>query len=470
MKISTPNVILLTIDCLRFDHLGCYGYWRDTSPNIDNLASKGALFLEAISNGGITPFAFPSILASALPPLEEGEDREILRRNSTLAGLLKEAGYRTAAFHSNPYLARPFNYGKGFDIFEDSQGKMDAALKQKFKLEAKLAMRLKPLKASRFGRSVIRFLAKLWWLPNLFSSFVAGPPIIRAGGLTRQAIQSLATHKGKFFLWLHYMDVHRPYMPFPEYLSQFRTQPVSRRKMVILFHKIVENPSQLSPSEVTTLVDLYDADIKYVDDAVGRLLDSLGSDLSNTIVIVTADHGQEFEEHGKFGYQTLYDTLVHVPLIIAGPGIKGGTLVKQQVSLIDLAPTIADFLGIDNAPSFHGESLLPVIRSKREAVNGTISTTFRPGQRLIAYRIPGWKYILTESLDANDVVLAEELYDLTNDPGETKNLHGVDIEEAKRFQLEARNKLSQFKQLKSKEKTAYAKQRIKAKFKKLGKL
>ena len=93
MKISTPNVILLTIDCLRFDHLGCYGYWRDTSPNIDNLASKGALFLEAISNGGITPFAFPSILASALPPLEEGEDREILRRNSTLAGLLKEAGY-----------------------------------------------------------------------------------------------------------------------------------------------------------------------------------------------------------------------------------------------------------------------------------------------------------------------------------------------------------------------------------------
>ncbi|MBA7656482.1 hypothetical protein ES703_64408 [subsurface metagenome] len=231
-------------------------------------------------------------------------------------------------------------------------------------------------------------------------------------------------------------------MLFPKYLSQFRTHPVSRRKMVTLFYKLWEKPSQLSPSEVTTLVDLCDADIKYVDDAVGWLLDSLGGDLPNTIVIVTADHGEQYGEHGKFHLGTLYDETVHVPLIIAGPGIKGGTLVKQQVSLIDLAPTVADLIGIDNAPSFQGESLLPVVRGEREATNGTISTTFSPGRRLIAYRIPGWKYIRTESLDANDVVLTEEVYDLRSDPGETKNLHGVDIEEVKRFELEARNKLS----------------------------
>ncbi|MBA7618539.1 hypothetical protein ES703_25869 [subsurface metagenome] len=127
MKSDAPNVILLTIDCLRFDHLGCYDYWRDTSPNIDNLASRGALFLEAISNGGMTPSAFPSILASALPPLEAAEDREILRRSTTLAELLKKAGYHTAAFHSNPFLARPFHYGKGFDAFDDSLGKLSAA-------------------------------------------------------------------------------------------------------------------------------------------------------------------------------------------------------------------------------------------------------------------------------------------------------------------------------------------------------
>jgi len=470
MRVNAPNVVLLTIDCLRFDHLGCYGYSRDTSPNIDNLASKGTLFLEAISNGGKTAFAFPPILASALPPLKQDEDREILQRSTTLAELLKEAGYHTAAFHSNPCLARPFNYGKGFDIFEDSLGKMDAALKQKFKLQIKLITMLKPLKALRFGSSVIGFLAKLWRLPDIFSSFMAGPPIIRAEELTDQALQSLAAHRGKFFLWLHYMDVHRPYMPFSKYLSQFRTHPVSRRKMVTLFHKILENPDQISPPEVTTLVDLYDADIKYVDDAVGRLLDSLGGDLPNTIVIITADHGEEFGEHGEFGHETLYDGLVHVPLIMAGPGIKGGTLVKQQVSLIDLAPTIANLIGIDNAPSFRGESLLPVVRGEREVTDGTISTTFEPGQRFIAYRVPGWKYIRTESLDDNDAVLAEEVYDLRSDPGETRNLHGMDIEEVKRFELEARNKVLQFKQLKSEEKTAYEKQRVKAKLNKLGKL
>ena len=470
MEINAPNVVLLTIDCLRFDHLGCYGYSRDTSPNIDKLASRGALFLEAISNGAKTPYSFPSILASALPPLTQNEDREILRRSITLAQLLKEAGYHTAAFHSNPCLARPFNYGKGFDTFDDSLGKMDAARQQKFKLQMKLIMRLKPLKALRFGRSVVDFLAKLWRLPDSFSFLITGPPIVRGEELTRRALQWRAAHRGKFLLWLHYMDVHRPFMPLPKYLSQFRTQPVSRRKMVTLFHKILEKSSQLSPSEAATLVDLYDADIKYVDDAVGRLLDSLGSDLPNTIVVVTADHGEEFGERGKFGHETLYDGLVHVPLIMAGPGIKGGTLVKQQVSLIDLAPTIADLLGIDDTPSFHGESLLPVVKGERQTTNATISVNLEPGRRLIAYRTPGWKYIQTESRDTNDVVLAEEVYDLTNDPGETRNLHGVDIEEAKRFELEAKSKVSQFKQLKSEEKMAYEKQRIKAKLNKLGKL
>jgi len=470
MEVNAPNVILLTVDCLRCDHLGCYGYFRDTSPNINNLASKGALFLEAISNGGATSYSFPSILASALPPLKGGEDREILQRSTTLAEFLKEAGYHTAAFHSNPSLARPFNYGKGFNIFEDSLGKTDTILKQKFKVEGKLVPKVLSLEALRFGRLVVRFLAKLWRLHEFFY-MMAGPPIMRAEELTKRALQSLVAHQGKLFLWLHYMDVHSPYMPFPRYLSQFRTQSVSQRKMVTLSHKILENPGQLSPSEVTMVVDLYDASIKYIDDAIGRLLDSLASDLSNTIVIVSADHGEEFGEHGKFSHETLYDGLVHVPLIIAGPGIKGGTLVKQQVSLIDLVPTIADLVGIDNAQSFRGKSLLPVVEGEREAINGTISTNIPPRQRLfIAYRVPGWKYILTESLDGSDAVLAEEVYDLGSDPGETRNLHGMDVEEAERFELEARNKLLQFKQLKSEEKTAYEKQRIKTKLNKLGKL
>ena len=448
--------------------MGCYGYSRNTTPNIDNLASRGALFLEAISNGGNTPSAFPSILASALPPLKRDEYKETSQRSTTLAELLKEAEYHTVGFHSNPYLARPFHYDKGFDIFDDSLGKMDGLRKQKFKVETKLIRKLKPLEGSRFGW-LVRFLGKLWRLSAFFYMMI-GPPFVRAEELIKGALQSLTIHQGKFFLWLHYMDAHAPYMPPPEYLSQFRTQPVSQRKIATMFRKIMGNPSQVSPSEVTMLVDLYDASIKYVDDFIGRLLDSLGSDLSNTIIIITADHGDELGEHGNFGHQTLYDGLLHVPLIIAGAGIKSGTLVKQQVSLIDLAPTVTNLIGIDNAQSFWGESLLPVIRGEREATNGTISTRVPPGEKRIAYRVPDWKYIRIESLDGNNVMLAEEVYDLRSDPGETKNLHGVDIEEAKRFELEARNKLLQFKQLKIEEKMAYEKRRIKAKLNKLRKL
>ena len=126
-----PNILLLTIDCLRADHLGCYGYSRDTSPNIDRLASKGALFLEAISNGGRTPASFPSILASQLPPLEWEEHKQIMQRAPTLAGILKKAGYQTAAFLSNPFLTKFFHYDKGFNVFEDDLGIIsDQTLKQ----------------------------------------------------------------------------------------------------------------------------------------------------------------------------------------------------------------------------------------------------------------------------------------------------------------------------------------------------
>jgi arylsulfatase A-like enzyme len=255
MKADAPNIVLITVDCLRFDHLGCYGYNQDITPNIDDLASRGTLFLQAVSNGGHTSSAFPSILASALPPLDKAEDREIMRRSTTLAEVLKEAGYHTAGFHSNPNLAHPFNYGKGFDTFEDSLGRVSAIQKQRWRLEK--------LKESKFGRSAVKFLIRLWWLSGAADIFMGGRPAMRAGELTAQVIEWLGAHQGRFFFWLHYMDGHIPYMPLPQYLGQLRTQPVSRRRMVSLSYKARGKPSQLSSSELATLIDLYDAEIRW---------------------------------------------------------------------------------------------------------------------------------------------------------------------------------------------------------------
>jgi len=364
------NVLLLTIDCLRFDHLGCYGYQRGTSPNIDRLASRGTLFLEAISSGGNTPTAFPSILASALPPLDESEFRTVIQKHTALAELFHKARYRTAAFHSNPWLSRLFNYNKGFDIFEDNLRRVKA-LRAQMRIVA-MTQRIKLIPTSE---TFLGFLRKIYrWIFYVLLPTLRGQDTVAAEEINQRAVSWLGSHNGNFFLWLHYMDVHAPCVPPQKYARQFHGHRVSRYEMSRLFQKVSSKSTQLSPSEIEKLKDLYDAEIKYVDDAIGWLLDKAGSRLENTIVIVTADHGDAFGEHGKFFHGTsLYEEILRVPLIIAGPGIEAGAVVRQQVSLLDLAPTIVGLLGLGKVHTFHGESLLPLIdeirRFKEEAIN-----------------------------------------------------------------------------------------------------
>jgi arylsulfatase A-like enzyme len=453
------NVVLITIDALRYDHLECYGYHRDTSPNIDALAARGVKFLQAISNGGHTPTAFPSILASALPPLQQLSGRASLQPNVMLAELLKGAGYSTVAFHSNPYLSRLHGYDRGFDTFDDSLSNISLR-----GLRLRLRGWVSP--DTLIGRT----RDKVGKMLRPVMQHVGERAIVSAEEITSKAISWLEAHDGKFFLWLHYMDVHQPYLPASKYARYFSDQPVSRREMYALYCKMISEPRQLSVSEVETIMGLYDAEVRYVDEVIGLLLDKLGSHSSNTFMIVTADHGDEFGEHGRFGHHSVYDGILRVPLIITGPGIKGGTLVKQQVGLIDLAPTILDIVGIDCPRSFEGKSLIPRMEEERDK-EGTISTIIHPelGRRDIAYRTTSWKYIRTERLD-DGLAVAEEVYDLTNDPGETKSLHGADMGEVRKFELEAKDKIAQFKRLKVEESTDYEKQRIRGKLSKLGKL
>ncbi len=458
MPVPRPNIILITIDSLRSDHLGCYGYHRNTSPNIDSLASRGVLFREAISNGGHTPDAFPAILASVMPQVDRAG--AVSGPETTLAEQLKEAGYQTASYHSNPFLSRYYGYGRGFDTFSDSMGELSLIKGRIWMIS----------QAKRRGGLTAKAIGKLARILRPILFHFVRRPIITAEGITNQGLTWLKEHREGFFLWLHYMDVHHPYLPQAKYLREFRSQPISRKKMARLYRKMLKDPGKLSSSEVATLVDLYDADIRYVDDCIGSLLDSLGEELADTVVIVTADHGDEFGEHGRYGHQSLYDGIVRVPLIMAGPGIKGGIVVKQQVSLIDLAPTITDLVGLDSVTHFQGQSLLPVMKGQESTPRGTICILNKSdwGRRFIAYRTPNWKYIRTESLDEASTVLSEEVYDLRNDPQEGHNLHGS--EEARAFELEAVNRILEFKQLKREAKTANEMERIRARLKKIPKL
>jgi arylsulfatase A-like enzyme len=457
LDMVTPNIILITVDSLRRDHLGCYGYSRNTTPRIDVLASKGIRFLEAISSGGQTPQAFPAILASALPPLEKVQSSVMLRQDLVLAELLKQAGYYTAAFHINPYLSCFYGYNRGFDFFDDGFSQSDP------KGWWLWARRLADTQAGLMGKMINRALPMI---RPFFLRVLLWHPLIDAEEINRRALSWVENCEGNFFLWLHYMDVHHPYMPSDSYLSQFSDQHISRRKKMALHDKMLKNPQQLSRFEIETIVNLYDASIRYVDESIGMLLDSIEEHLPNTLVVITADHGDEFREHGKFSHESVYDEILRVPLVMVGPGIKGGMVVRQQVGLIDLAPTIVEFAGIGRVPSFRGRSLLPLIEGSEANSEGLVSTYVHPeGWAMVAYRVPDWKYMRTERLDGT--LLSEAIYDLNNDPSEASNLYGGNNEAANRFKLEAEQKIAQFKQIKVGQATAYEKQRIKAKLKKV---
>ena len=252
--------------------------------------------------------------------------------------------------------------------------------------------------------------------------------------------------QGPFFLWLHYMDVHFPYLPRVTHLGLVDHGRFALALLCLLLKRYAY------PRRV--LVDLYDDRIKDVDRILGRLLERLqaGGFLQDTVVVLTADHGEEFREHGGWVHGAkLYDELLRVPLLIKGPGLPQGVVVPEQVGLIDLAPTTLDLLGLtDKVDTFQGNSFLPWLRRDRDGppkefvyssevhVGGRWPPIWGEDHknkrlyRIRSCRSEGWKYIWDEEEDQ------EELYDLGLDPGETNNLAGVHPERLRQLRMAAR--------------------------------
>jgi len=427
------NLILLTIDCLRADHLGCLGYTKQTTPNLDNIARTGILFTQAISVGPSTRPSFLAICTSTYPQMYGGW-LYITASRTTIAQVLKEHGYCTAAFHTNPWVSSFFGYNKGFDTFDDGIPKLGS--------RRRLSM-LKELVKHRIARN-----ARLdYFVYHIFMVGMATRIIDKPKLLNQKAIAWLYDNPSNFFLWIHYMDAHEPYTPSSGFMS-----PLKAHRILRLNTKARKTPASLSAREVDELVAEYDARISHVDDAIGSLLATLRESgiLSNTFIIITADHGQQFMEHGRHGHGNyLYDELIHVPLMIAGPGLEG-KVISQQVSLLDLAPTILDLAGIEKPRAFVGNSLLPLIsgdmasagdsdaiseththpphwKFQLAAIRPRIDTT----HRRISLRKGKWKYIYTEGEQ-------DELYDLDDDPKETQNVIDLQPEIA----MAMRNKIT----------------------------
>jgi arylsulfatase A-like enzyme len=414
------NLILITIDCLRADHLSCLGYSKETTPNLDCLASKGLLFSQAISTSPFTPASLISVFTSTYPLMYGGELR-VTNRRTTVAQVLKEHGYCTVAFHSNPWLSAYYGFNRGFDTFADSV--QEGHYKSLWGKVGELAIRRRIYKKGK--------LYKI--LAPLYGAVRFGNPFTEAEVLNREALSWLHDNPNNFFLWLHYMDVHNPYIPFRRMNS-----PFERYHLFKLNQKAFGDQGSLTPEEINELISLYDDKVSYADEMIGSLLAQLkqNNTLDNTFVIVTADHGQQLMEHGYCGHTShLYDEVTRVPLIIAGPGFKG-QVISQQVSLLDLAPTILDILEIKKPKGFIGNTLVELVDGNNKKVGnlGAMSETPRDKRSLlrmqtkprldidqtkISLRTGKWKYIYANGKQ-------DELYCLEHDPKETHNI--IDIE------------------------------------------
>ncbi|MDT3435461.1 sulfatase [Haloarcula sp. 1CSR25-25] len=311
---SHKNVILLTIDALRADHLSCHGYGRQTSPTLDRLASEHLQCDKAISASSHTREAVPALLTGQYPC--DAVDESYALATDSIATHLSETPYATGAFHSNPYASRAYGFDKGFDHFYDDL---------------------------YFGGN--KAIALLQGVLNKFRDHLYAT----AEQINERALDWLDSQSRPVFVWNHYMDVHGPYKPPTTYRGLFSDQAKTNSNPKKLYERAaVTDPEGITPAERQELVNRYDEEIRYVDDSIDDFLSSLreGGYLEDALLIITADHGEAFGESNFYGHpRYLTDELVHVPMIASLPSESADSL-DVPVSTLDVAPTILKHVGV----------------------------------------------------------------------------------------------------------------------------
>ncbi|MFC2036979.1 sulfatase [Chloroflexota bacterium] len=385
------NVLLLTIDCLRHDKVGYVAGRTDLTPNIDRFGQEATVFTQAIAQSYTTYTSFPSIFTSTYPNLQQGSwpKKPVLSGQPTLAALLGEQGFATGGFHSNPWLSTHFGYGQEYDLYEDN------LLPSAIPSSSKGTLRL-----SRVLHAVY--------------------PYRPAGKVTAQALSWIRQQRDPFFAWIHYMDAHGPYLSsrqLPMWLGHVLGWS--------LYRKAQNRPEAITPSERQVLLNRYEGGVRFVDRVLGTLwreLESSGQ-LGDTLVIITADHGEAFGEHGHFthGHVHLFDEVLRVPLVVRWPGQETVPQVSGQTELTTIVPTVLDALGLQIPDHVVGRSAVPWLLGEVSSEE-TISTEAISSGRIteqyasVSVRTGEWKYIIRRSMTRQSREV--ELYHLASDPDE----------------------------------------------------
>lgn len=358
-----PNILLLDLDTLRADHLGAYGYRRNTSPNIDALARRGSVFLRAYAQSGWTPPSQTSIMTSLYPTVHKvNQHGQVLDPDiPMLAEILQQNGYATAGFSQ----LMGSSFRRGFDEYTWRDGAWNEG------------------------------------------------PIDKNIEVAMRSMQQWVVQQSRpFFLFFHTFQVHLPYAPLERFAQRFGGDYEGPLLGKNITEEVLKESGgvQATATDREHVVAMYDAELAHLDEVIGRLLTFMEKRhlIDNTIVAVLADHGDEFGEHGIMArHGTLYNEVIRIPLIFAGPKVPAGRVFDQPVRGIDVAPTLVRLAGIEMPKIWQGSALDSIWEGEEEVAREVLS---EQGNRavLIADR---FKYFSNG-----------HLIDLKRDPTEQRNI------------------------------------------------
>lgn len=394
---SGCNVIVIGVDALQAAHISHLGYPNETTPTIDALAQQGTSFGNAISSASWTVPSFMSIFTGLYPSEHKVVNKfsvftkekqvaanlvDLSPNAETLAEVFKANGYATAGFTGDAGVNSQFGYNKGFDVYTDEK---------------------------TFGSIENSSAHAIPWIEK--------------------------NKDKKFFIFLHGYDDHGQFDVPENYTGRFMPQDYHGKykgtkdeQRTLREEGLANGKIDLSLDDVAFWRGWYDSKIRDADDRLARFLeeyDKLGIK-NKTVIVVVSDHGTEFYEHNRFDHGfSLYDELVHVPLVFVVPGLSDTGIITDQVTTLDVAPTLIDITGIKPSEQYHsqlrGKSLLSYLKTGQgEPQDVFMETDYRNYTHKRGIRTAdGWKYILTMEN------AAEELYDVKNDAGEKTNVINV---------------------------------------------
>lgn len=421
------------VDALRARNLGCYGYGKPTSPNIDRLAASGVLLEQAYSTTNVTDVSITTILSGKYPPSHGilyhrvHSEEEVQRFTATgtrlLPQMLQAMGYRTMAIDwLGEWLVWGYDYYSGSLVERPPNPSHHPGQLERI---ARLLLWRTPHRLARVARRVLNRPGKPDAACRTFGDAMRVSQ--RATELMRQ------NSNQKFFLFVHFWDTHFPYHPGSVPLGRFYGDiALLRESVASIPNEAKRRKLQALQWDVRRASAAYDASISYVDQAIGKLLQAvaeLGLE-DKTLVVLTADHGESLAEHGiYFDHHGLYNELIHVPLILRHPRLPGGKRVSGLVQHTDIVPSLCEIIGRAPEADIDGLSFLPLIRGEAQELRGFVYAMETFSQEKSGIATHKYKYMRAPTEAGGLCRLCstvhggiEELYDLQSDPAESRNI------------------------------------------------